>query len=195
MDKQRLIFATGNLHKLHEVNEILSDTSFEAIDMASMGVTEDIPETGITMEENAFQKAQYLVDKLDVDCFAEDSGLEIDALDMEPGIFTARYAGPQRDNDDNMAKVLSKLKNSVDRSAQFRAVIALIIDGKKHSFEGVVRGNIAMEKSGQGGFGYDPIFIPSGYDKSFAELDSSVKATISHRALAVKEMAKFLTNR
>ncbi len=192
MNKQTLVFATANLHKLEEVNQKLADTPFIAVAMKTLGVTEDIPETGNTMEENAHQKAQYLYDKLQIDCFAEDSGLEIEALDMAPGIYTARYAGPQRNNDDNMEKVLSQLQDIDHRQAQFRAVISLRFKGAYYSFEGIIKGTIAHEKTGEGGFGYDPIFIPEGYDKSFAELDAGIKTSISHRAKAVNAMVDFL---
>lgn len=187
-----MVFATGNLHKLDEVNKKLADTDYVARAMESYGVTEDIPETGDTMDENARQKSAYLYEKLGIDCFGEDSGLEIQALDMRPGIFTARYAGPQRNNDDNMAKVLSELKEIENRTAQFRAVICLIFQGKTHFFEGVVKGSISLQKKGEGGFGYDPIFIPEGYDQTFAELPETVKLAISHRAKAVEKMVAFL---
>lgn len=192
MNKNTLVFATGNAHKVYEVNEILKSSDFLAVPMSEYEVTEDIPETGKTMFENAWIKADYLKNKLDIDCFAEDSGLEIEALNMEPGIYTARYAGEQRNHIDNMNKVLAKLEGQENRNAQFRAVIALHINGKKKTFVGVVKGTIAMEKRGEGGFGYDPIFIPEGFDKTFAELPEDVKERISHRAKAVNEMAAFL---
>lgn len=193
--KKDLVFATGNAHKVLEVNQILEESVFRAVPMSEKGIIEDIPETGLTMEENAWQKADYLKDKLGLDCFAEDSGLEITALDMEPGIYTARYAGPQRSHDDNMDKVLSNLQDKEDRTAQFRAVVALSIDGERHSFEGIVKGKIAHERKGEGGFGYDPIFIPDGYDSTFAELPDEVKNSISHRARAIEAMTSFLAKR
>lgn len=194
MTKHKLVFATGNQHKLEEVNLKLKNTSFFAVAMKDLGIIEDIPETGLTLHENALQKSSYLNQKLEIDCFAEDSGLEIKSLNMDPGIYTARYAGPQRDNDDNMDKVLSKLKDFEDRSAQFRAVISLYLNGGNYFFEGIVKGKIALSKGGKGGFGYDPIFIPEGYNRSFAELPEDVKSTISHRAKAVEAMVDFLEN-
>lgn len=193
--KKDLVFATSNAHKVLEVNQILKESAFVAIPMSEKGVHEDIPETGVTMEENAWQKADYLKAKLGVDCFAEDSGLEITALNMEPGIYTARYAGPQRSHDDNMDKVLENLKGKEDRSAQFRAVVALIVDGERKSFEGIVKGKITTERRGTGGFGYDPIFIPAGYEETFAQLTDEVKNTISHRARAIEAMANYLNKK
>ncbi|MDA9774635.1 RdgB/HAM1 family non-canonical purine NTP pyrophosphatase [Saprospiraceae bacterium] len=192
MTKKSLVFATGNVHKLDEVNQKLGNTDYLAVAMKDLGVTEDIPETGKSMQENALQKATYLKEKLGIDCFAEDSGLEIKALKMAPGIYTARYAGPHRDNNDNMDKVLSELHGIEDRSAQFRAVIALTINGESHFFEGIVKGKIAQEKMGAGGFGYDPIFIPEGFEESFAILPETVKQDISHRSIAVDKMITYL---
>ena len=192
MMKKTLVFATGNAHKVEAVNIILGELPFVAVPMKELGVNEDIPETGSTMAENAKQKSDYLYKKLDISCFGEDSGLEIESLDMEPGLYTARYAGPQRNDLDNMNKVLEKMKGIKNREAQFRAVISLNLEGKSYSFEGIVRGTIAEEMTGDQGFGYDPIFIPEGYNKSFAELGAPVKSIVSHRAEAVKKMCAFL---
>ena len=194
-NKKDLVFATGNAHKVLEVNQILKESTFVAIPMSEKRVHEDIPETGETMEENAWLKADYLNAKLGVDCFAEDSGLEITALNMDPGIYTARYAGPQRSHDDNMDKVLENLKGKEDRSAQFRAVVALIVEGERKSFEGIVKGQIATGRRGTGGFGYDPIFIPAGYEETFAQLPDEVKNTISHRARAIEAMTNYLNKK
>lgn len=190
--KHELVFATSNKHKLEEVNIILSETSFIAVAMDFYGILEDIPETGYTMKENAWIKADYLKAKLNMDCFAEDSGLEIEALGMEPGVYTARYAGDHKSNEDNMQKVLDNLKGETNRKAQYRAVIAMHLKGKMYTFEGIVKGEIATEKKGEGGFGYDPIFIPVGYDYTFGELDADVKKTVSHRAGAIREMVDII---
>ena len=192
MDKKTLVFATGNNHKVLAVNTILADLPYIAVAMKDLGIVEDIPETGTTMAENAKQKSDYLFGKLGISCFGEDSGLEIDSLNMEPGLFTARYAGTQRNDLDNMNKVLDKMKDIESRSAQFRAVISLNLDGESYSFEGIIRGTISKVMKGDKGFGYDPIFIPDGYDKTFAELGSPVKSVVSHRAEAVKQMYAFL---
>ena len=192
MEKRILIFATGNMHKLREVNMMLEGTKFIAKAMSEYGIVEDIPEDGDTMHANAKLKSDYLYDRLNVSSFGEDSGLEVVALDMRPGIYTARYAGPQRDDQDNMDKLLRELTSAENREGQFRSVIALNIDGKTHHFEGVVKGNIARKRRGSGGFGYDPIFMPAGYDKTFAELGDEIKNQFSHRAESVTKMIEFL---
>jgi len=192
MEIKTLVFATGNAHKVEAVNRILGDLPYITIPMKDLGITEDIPETGSTMAENAKQKSDYLYNKLALSCFGEDSGLEIEALNMEPGLYTARYAGPQRNDIDNMNKVLAQMKGVVNRKAQFRAVISLNIEGVSRSFEGIISGRIAYEMSGNQGFGYDPIFIPDGYDMTFAELGPNVKSVVSHRSEAVKKMCNFL---
>ncbi len=188
---KEIIFATANPHKIKEIKAIL-DGHFTIQGLDSIGCTEDIPETQPTIEGNAIQKAQYVVDHYGVNCFAEDTGLEIDALNGEPGVYSARYAGPQRDAQNNMNLVLKRLEGAEDRSARFKTVIALIIDGQIHTFEGIVNGRIIEEKKGDGGFGYDPIFMPDGYDQTFAELDAAVKNKISHRARAVEKLRTFL---
>lgn len=192
--KEKLIFATGNAHKLKEVNDILGTTNYVAVSMKSMGVDEDIVEDGDTMHANAQIKSDFLYERLSTSCFSEDSGLEIEALDMQPGIYTARFAGEQRDDDQNMDKVLELLKNETNRNAQFRAVISLNLDGEQYFFEGIIKGRIGHEKTGENGFGYDPIFIPEGQDKSFACLGDQIKNTMSHRKRAVSAMADFLNN-
>lgn len=189
----KIVFATNNKHKLEEIKDILGK-DFEIVSLVEIGCHEDIPETGLTLEENARQKSTYIVEHYSHDCFADDTGLEVDALNGEPGVHSARYAeGTDHDSEANMRKLLSKMSNVKDRTARFRTVISLIINGVEHQFEGRVEGRIATEKHGKEGFGYDPIFIPEGYDKSFAELGEEVKNQISHRARAVKKLAKYLS--
>ena len=190
----KIVFATNNKHKLEEIKDILGK-DFEIVSLAEIGCHEDIPETGLTLEENARQKSTYIVEHYNHDCFADDTGLEVDALNGEPGVHSARYAeGTDHDSEANMRKLLSKMLNVKDRTARFRTVISLIINGVEHQFEGRVEGRIATEKHGTEGFGYDPIFIPEGYDKSFAELGEEVKNQISHRARAVKKLAEYLSS-
>ena len=190
----KIVFATNNKHKLEEIKDILGK-DFEIVSLAEIGCHEDIPETGLTLEENARQKSTYIVEHYNHDCFADDTGLEVDALNGEPGVHSARYAeGTDHDSEANMRKLLSKRSNVKDRTARFRTVISLIINGVEHQFEGRVEGRIATEKHGKEGFGYDPIFIPEGYDKSFAELGEEVKNQISHRARAVKKLAEYLSS-
>ena len=190
----KIVFATNNKHKLEEIKDILGKDS-EIVSLGEIGCYEDIPETGLTLEENARQKSTYIVEHYNHDCFADDTGLEVDALNGEPGVHSARYAeGTDHDSEANMRKLLSKMSNVKDRTARFRTVISLIINGVEHQFEGRVEGRIATEKHGKEGFGYDPIFIPEGYDKSFAELGEEVKNQISHRARAVKKLAEYLSS-
>lgn len=190
----KIVFATNNKHKLEEIEDILGK-DFEIVSLAEIGCHEDIPETGLTLEENARQKSTYIVEHYNHDCFADDTGLEVDALNGEPGVHSARYAeGTDHDSEANMRKLLSKMSNVKDRTARFRTVISLIINGVEHQFEGRVEGRIATEKHGKEGFGYDPIFIPEGYNKSFAELGEEVKNQISHRARAVKKLAEYLSS-
>ena len=190
--KKQLIFATANTHKLEEVGKVIDHSKFELVNLKDVGITEDIEETGDTLEANALIKARYVVEKTKSNVFSEDTGLEVDALGGDPGVITARYAGPQKDAHDNMDLLIKNLVGKEDRSAQFRAIIALIIDGQEVLFEGIVRGSIAKEKSGVDGFGYDPIFIPEGYDKTFAELPDEIKLGMSHRTRAVNKMVEFL---
>ena len=190
----KIVFATNNKHKLEEIKDILGK-DFEIVSLAEIGCHEDIPETGLTLEENARQKSTYIVEHYNHDCFADDTGLEVDALNGEPGVHSARYAeGTDHDSEANIRKLLSKMSNVKDRTARFCTVISLIINGVEHQFEGRVEGRIATEKHGKEGFGYDPIFIPEGYDKSFAELGEEVKNQISHRARAVKKLAEYLSS-
>ena len=191
---KKIVFATNNQHKLDEIRQILGST-FEVLSLNDIGCHEEIPEDHDTLQENALQKAKYIADHYDVDCFADDTGSEVEALNGEPGVHSARYAeGTDHDSEANMNKLLRKLGNNNNRRARFRTVIALIIrnQGKK-LFEGIVEGHIAYEKKGTEGFGYDPIFVPDGYDESFAQLGLDIKNGISHRARAVAKLAEYLT--
>lgn len=197
----KIVFATNNKNKLREIREILGD-SFEVVSLAEIGCHEDIPETGTTLEENALQKAKYVYDHYHNCCFADDTGLEVDALNGEPGVHSARYAeGTDHDSEANMEKLLKKLGNNPCRTARFRTVIALLEQDEHstipvlHEFEGRVEGSIAKEKKGSEGFGYDPIFIPEGHDKSFAEMGEEAKNKISHRARAVKKLVEYLKSK
>ena len=198
----KIVFATNNKNKLSEIREILG-SGFEVMSLAEIGCHEDIPETGDTLLDNAVQKARYVFEKYGYDCFADDTGLEVDALDGEPGVHSARYAeGTDHDSNANMDKLLRNLGDETHRSARFRTVIALLQKQQSgesagegsvlHIFEGKVEGSIIKEKRGAEGFGYDPIFMPEGYDKTFAELGLDVKNQISHRARAVKKLADYL---
>ena len=192
---KQLVFATNNPHKLEEIRAILG-SKLEILSLADIGCDADIPETAETLEGNALIKAHYVYDNYKLDCFADDTGLEVDALHGLPGVHTARYAYPDRhDPEANMIKLLEALRENNDRNARFRTVIALIEKGKEHLFEGVVEGVIAREKSGTQGFGYDPVFIPEGNSKTFAELGEDIKNTISHRARAVQKLAEYLASR
>ena len=198
----KIVFATNNQHKLEEIRAILG-SSFEVVSLADIGCHEDIPETGTTLEENALQKAQYIYDHYHLDVFADDTGLEVDALDGAPGVYSARYAALEcvateskqavsHDSEANMARLLKELGENNNRKARFRTVIALIQQGKVHEFEGIVNGEIIRERRGGEGFGYDPIFQPDGYDKTFAELGADIKNLISHRARATQKLADYL---
>jgi len=191
MDK--LIFATNNFNKLKEIRFAVEN--YDIIGLEDLNITEDIPETGNSLKDNALQKAKYIYEKTGLDCFADDTGLEIEALDGRPGVYSARYAGPDCDSEANIKKVLKELKSHKNRKAQFKTVIALIIDGKKYFFDGKVEGEILKQKQGIDGFGYDPIFRPFGYDQSFAEMSLELKNKISHRGLAVIKLIKFLKNK
>lgn len=189
---KKIVFATNNKHKLDEIREILGE-KFEIVSLKDIGCDVDIPETGNTLEVNALQKAQYIKEHYGMDCFADDTGLEVEALNGAPGVHSARYAeGTDHDSNANMNKLLKELGNNNNRKARFRTVIALLLNGETHQFEGIVNGHIAYEKKGTEGFGYDPIFVPEGYDQSFAELGIDIKNHISHRARAVKKLADFL---
>lgn len=191
---KQLIFATANAHKVEEVSKITDHSRYTFKSLQDVGITEDIAETGSTLEENALIKARYVYDKLGADVFSEDTGLEVAALDGAPGVITARYGGPEKDAEQNMTKLLTELEGIEDRRAQFRAVVALIIDGQEVLFEGIVTGKIAESRAGCDGFGYDPVFIPSGYEKTFAELPDEIKLGMSHRTRAIKKMVDFLAS-
>ena len=195
---KELIFATNNDHKLTEIRELLKP-DFRIVGLKEKGIYEDIPEDFFTLEENAFQKAEFIYERFEISCFADDTGLEIEALNGEPGVFSARYSRmgepvfPELEiAEANIRKVLAKLKGVEHREARFRTVIALIMEQERYSFEGIVKGRISTEKSGKDGFGYDPVFVPEGYDRSFAEMSLEEKNSISHRALAVKKLIDFL---
>lgn len=190
----KLYFATNNIHKLKEVQEVVGD-SFQIESMRSLGINEDIPEDQQTLEGNALQKARFLYDRTGESCFADDTGLEVDALNGAPGVYSARYAGEAKNSLDNMALLLKNMSGIQNRKARFRTVIALILDGKEYLFEGVVNGTIAEEPRGTAGFGYDPLFVPDGYSTTFAEMDSEAKNAISHRGRAVEKLAAFLLKR
>ena len=200
----KIVFATNNQHKLSEVRQILGD-SIEVLSLNDIGCHEDIPETGTTLEANAQQKAQYVYDHYHIDCFADDTGLEVDALGGAPGVYSARYAAIgcaatssqpiDHDSEANMTRLLNELGENNNRNARFRTVIALIQQGELHEFEGIVNGQIIRERRGGEGFGYDPIFQPDGYDQTFAELGTEVKNHISHRARATQKLADYLLKR
>ena len=188
---KKLIFATNNAHKLSEVQAVLGD-AFTLVTLRECGITEDIPETAATVEGNALQKARYIYEKTGADCFADDTGLEVDALNGAPGVHSARYATDGHDFAANNRLLLKNLEGVENRSAHFRTVIALILDGKEYLFEGRVEGRIATEESGCEGFGYDPLFVPSGEIITFAQMSAEAKNAISHRGRAVAELVKFL---
>ncbi len=186
-----IVIATNNQHKIKEIDEILNG-AFRFKGLKEIGCNEELPETTGTIPGNAVQKASYVFHNYRADCFAEDTGLEIDALNGAPGVDTAHYAGPERDPVANMKLVLDQLQGRTDRSARFRTVIALIIGGELHTFEGVAEGTIAVAPSGHEGFGYDPIFVPNGYQQTFAELPAEIKNSISHRGQAIQKLKAFL---
>lgn len=188
-----LVFATNNPNKIKEVKALLGH-DYNFLSLKDVGCLEDIPETRPTIEGNAIQKAEYLRDNYQHDCFSEDTGLEVKALNGAPGVITARYAGPQRNATDNMNKLLQELGHHTDRSARFKTVIALIIDGQTHLFEGIVNGTISEHIHGAGGFGYDPVFIPKGHTTTFAEMSPAEKNAISHRGRAIAKLHAFLND-
>jgi XTP/dITP diphosphohydrolase len=187
----KLVFATNNKNKILEVKQLLND-SIEIISLESIGCFEKIPETGDTIEENAIMKANYVTQKYGYNCIADDTGLEVDALNGAPGVFSARYAGEQRSSEDNMDKLLDALSNTTNRKAQFKTIIALNLNGRQHLFTGIARGEITLEKIGNQGFGYDPIFIPEGHTATFAQLSLEEKGLISHRGKATEQLINFL---
>lgn len=194
MEPIDLIFATGNDHKSKEVAQILDQSWLKIKSLKTVGWVGDIEETGSSLSENALIKARAVHSKLGTNVFSEDTGLEVMSLDMAPGVYTARYAGPEKDAQLNMAKLIEELSDGKSRTARFRTVVALIWEGEEHLFAGLVNGRIAMEMSGSQGFGYDPVFIPYGYDRTFAEMGDLEKNTISHRYRAMMGLKKFLSH-
>ncbi|MBN1462462.1 MAG: non-canonical purine NTP diphosphatase [Paludibacteraceae bacterium] len=191
--KKEIVFATNNLHKLDEVLPLLAE-KYTVLSLNDIGCTEEIPETADTLEGNALLKAQYIYTSYGKNCFADDTGLEVEALDNAPGVYSARYAGEEKSAEANMHKLLQELNGKTNRNARFRTAIALIIDGENYIFEGEVTGKIIENKRGTKGFGYDPLFIPTGYNQTFAEIALSEKNKISHRAKAVQKLITFLEN-
>lgn len=189
----KLVFASNNQNKIKEI-QILVPNSIEILSLKDIGCTEDIPETADTIEGNAILKANYVTEKYGFNCFADDSGLEIDALNGEPGVYSARYAGEPKDDSKNIDKVLENLKDKTNKKANFKTVICLNINGKQHLFTGIVNGKIIENRVGDNGFGYDPIFVADSYSKTFAELSMEEKAAISHRGKAVKQLVGFCKN-
>ena len=192
MSKLKLVFATNNKNKLKEVQAML--TNFEIVSLADINCFDDIPETANTLEGNAILKANYITEKYGLNCFADDTGLEVEALNNEPGVYSARYAGAENNANANMDKLLSNLENNTHREAQFRTAVALNIEGKQFVFEGVCKGEILTKKTGDSGFGYDPIFKPAGFNTSFAEMNMTEKGAISHRGKAIQQLVEFLNN-
>lgn len=188
----QLVFASNNKNKIKEIQQLLPDT-IEILSLESIGCNEEIPETADTIEGNAILKANYVTEKYGYDCFADDTGLEIEALNGEPGVYSARYAGDHKNSEDNMTKVLNALANSNNRKAHFKTVIALNIKGEQQLFTGIAKGKITTEKSGNQGFGYDPIFQPEGYQETFADLSLEIKNQISHRGKATQMLIDYLT--
>jgi len=186
----KLVFASNNKNKIQEIQALVPNT-IQIVSLEEIGCTEDIPETADTIEGNAILKANYVSEKYGYDCFADDTGLEVEALNGAPGVYSARYAGEQKDANDNMDKLLSELKDKSNRKANFKTVIALNLKGKQNLFTGIINGKIIEEKIGTNGFGYDPIFVAEEYDKTFAELTMEEKSTISHRGIAVKQLIEY----
>lgn len=187
----KIVFATNNAHKLSEVAQVVGD-KFELVTLRECGITEDIPENEPTLEGNALAKARYVYSRTGLNCFADDTGLEVDALNGEPGVRSARYATDGHDDEANKRLLLERMQGVENRAAQFRTAVALIVDGKEYLFEGIVRGDIACEEHGVGGFGYDPLFLPEGGALTFAEMSAEAKNEISHRGRAVRKLAEFL---
>jgi XTP/dITP diphosphohydrolase len=190
---EQLLFVTHNAHKSEEVKAIVGN-NFEVMNLSEINFFDEIPETGNTFKENALQKAKFLHDKLGCNCFADDTGLEVDALNGEPGVYSARYAGEPSNTQRNIEKLLENLKGKENRKAQFTTVIAVILNNEIYFFEGAISGQIIDNQRGEGGFGYDSVFIPDGYDKTFAELPAEVKNSISHRAVAMQKFKEFINN-
>ena len=190
--KKKFVFATNNAHKLEEVTAILGD-KIELLSMKDIHCHADIPETADTLEGNALLKARYIFENYNMDCFADDTGLEVEALNGAPGVYSARYAGDAHNSEANMRTLLQDMEGIENRKAQFRTVFALIINGKEHLFEGIVKGEITKHRCGSSGFGYDPVFIPEGYTQTYAEMGNTLKNKISHRALATNKLCNFLS--
>lgn len=191
--EKKLVFATNNSHKLQEIRKIAGN-NFEIVSLSDIDCHDDIPETADTLEGNALQKARYIKEHFGYDCFADDTGLEVETLNNAPGVYSARYAGPGHDAEANMNKLLSEMQGKENRKARFRTVIALILNGKEYLFDGIINGSIIEEKRGSTGFGYDPVFMPENYSQTFAELGDDIKNSISHRSLAVNKLISFLSN-
>lgn len=189
--KKKFVFATNNTHKLEEVSAILGN-KIELLSMKDIDYNVDIPETADTLEGNALIKARYIFENYHLDCFADDTGLEVEALNGAPGVYSARYAGDAHDSEANMKKLLKEMEKVENRRARFRTVFALIINGKEHLFEGIVKGEIIKNRKGTSGFGYDPVFVPEGYSQTFAEMGNELKNKISHRAMATQKLCHFL---
>lgn len=187
----KICFATNNPNKLKEIRQLLGD-QFDIQSLEDIGCREELPENQETLEGNSEEKARYVYNHYQVDCFADDTGLEVSTLDGAPGVYSARYAGPQRKSEDNIQRLLEELKGKKDRTAQFRTLITLILSGQVHQFEGSVKGEIIADKVGTAGFGYDPVFIPEGHVQTFAEMDMETKNKISHRGKAVQKLVEFL---
>lgn len=187
-----LVFATQNLHKIEEISAILNNDC-RILSLNAIGCTKTLPENQSTLEGNALEKAKFVYENYNYNCFADDTGLEIEVLNNRPGVFSARYAGPENNSEANIQKILTELKGISNRKARFRTVISLIMEGQEFFFEGTVNGVIISEKRGESGFGYDPVFLPDGYSQTFAEMDLALKNTISHRALAMKKLINFLS--
>lgn len=187
----KLVFATHNKNKLREISQQLNNY-FELISLEDIACFEDVPETSATIEGNASQKANWIAEKYKVNCFADDTGLEVEALDNKPGVMSARYAGPEKMDANNINKVLLELEGKTNRRARFKTIISLVLDGREQLFEGIINGTIIKEKRGENGFGYDPVFVPEGYHQTFAEMDAELKNKISHRAIAFKKLIEFL---
>ena len=190
---KKFVFATNNAHKLKEVAAIVRH-QIELLSLEDIGCHDDIPETSDTLEGNALQKAKYVYERYHIDCFADDTGLEVEALDGAPGVYSARYAGEGHNSEENIRKLLHELEGKDNRKARFRTVFALIINGKEHLFEGIVKGEIIATKRGTSGFGYDPVFVPEGFTQTFAEMSDAQKNKISHRAIGVNKLCKFLNS-
>lgn len=190
----KICFATNNQKKIEEVKAALGD-EFQIVSLEEIGCREELPETGDTLEFNAFQKARYVKDNYGVDCFADDTGLEVEALSGAPGVYSGRYAGEPRSDERNIDKLLENMVGKAKRQARFRTVIALILNGKEYQFDGIAQGEILDQRIGEKGFGYDPVFRPTGYQKSFAELSMEEKNQISHRGKAVRALVEFLRQR